>query len=168
VTIPRAKNAAKNDLVGEPGVLLYSDAIATACAPNVGPSKSRDTANVESGFNHCAIDVVSGGLVPQPRNIPEAIVTVAALRLKKGFSASLIQTYVENWPTLNLDQESVFHACANVRAAAAILTNCYQRACVKSSQPQIAAVQGRKLTSRLLERAVSAQRSSQRRRNPPR
>ena len=97
-------------------------------------------ATVESGFNPYAIGVVNGRLDRQPRNLPEAISTAMALR-RQGtrFSAGLLQIYVANWPAHNLDHESVFEPCANLRAAAGILTDCYRRATVAStSDAQVA------------------------------
>ena len=120
-------------------VLLDFDAIARNCAPNVAPTTLRAMATVESSFNPHAIGVVNGRLARQPRNLPEAISTVMALQQQgTRFSAGLIQIYVKNWPAYRLDHESVFEPCANMRAAAAILTHCYQRATVKGSAPQVA------------------------------
>lgn len=120
-------------------MLIDFDALAQRCAPNVAPATLRAMATVESGFNPHAIGVVNGRLARQPRNLPEAISTVAALR-QQGlkFSAGLIQIYVKNWPAYQLDHESVFDPCANMRAAAGILTSCFQRASNRSDDPQIA------------------------------
>jgi type IV secretion system protein VirB1 len=115
------------------------DAVARSCASNVAPSTLRAMASVESSFNPHAIGVVNGRLARQPRNLPEAISTVMALEQQgTRFSAGLIQIYVKNWPAYNLDHESVFDPCANMRAAAGILTDCYRRASVKSSDAQVA------------------------------
>lgn len=115
------------------------DALAARCAPSVAPSTLRAMATVESGLNPHAIGVVHGRLARQPRNLPEAISTVMALR-KQGarFSAGLVQIYVKNWPAYNLDHESVFEPCANLRAAAGILTDCYKRASARGSEAQVA------------------------------
>lgn len=97
-------------------------------------------AAVESGFRPYAIGVVNGRLDRQPRNLPEAISTAMALR-RQGirFSAGLLQIYVGNWPAHQLDHESVFEPCANLRAAASILSDCYRRATVAStSDAQVA------------------------------
>lgn len=96
-------------------------------------------AYVESGFNPNAIGIVKGRLQRQPQNLPEAISTVQSLKDSGvSFSAGLIQIYVKNWPAYNLDAQSVFEPCANMRASAGILTNCYIRAKAQSPQPQIA------------------------------
>ncbi len=115
------------------------DAIAAECAPNVAPATLRAMATVESSLNPHAIGVVNGRLAKQPRNLPEAISTVLALQQQgTRFSAGLIQIYVKNWTAHKLDHESVFEPCANMRAAASILTDCYKRATVKGSAPQVA------------------------------
>lgn len=115
------------------------DVLAHRCASNVAPATLRAMATVESSLNPHAIGVVNGRLVRQPRNLPEAISTVMALQ-KQGtrFSAGLIQIYVKNWPAYQLDHESVFDPCANMRAAAAILTDCYKRASNRTDAPQVA------------------------------
>lgn len=120
-------------------MLMDFDALAHRCAPNVAPTTLRAMATVESSLNPHAIGVVSGRLVRQPRNLPEAISTVMALQ-QKGirFSAGLIQIYVQNWPAYQLDRESVFDPCSNMRAAAGILTSCYKRATASSDGPQAA------------------------------
>jgi type IV secretion system protein VirB1 len=119
--------------------LLDFDALAASCAPNVAPATLRAMATVESNFNPHAIGVVNGRLARQPRNLPEAISTVMALQQQgKRFSAGLIQIYVQNWPAYQLDHESVFDPCANMRAAAGILTDCYKRASGRTDAPQVA------------------------------
>jgi type IV secretion system protein VirB1 len=120
-------------------VLIDFDAMAQRCAPNVAPATLRAMATVESSLNPHAIGVVNGQLTRQPRNLPEAISTAAALEQQGArFSAGLIQIYVKNWPAYQLDRESVFEPCANLRAAAGILTDCYQRANGRARAPQSA------------------------------
>ncbi len=120
-------------------MLADFDTLAASCAPRVAASTLRAMAYVESGFNPHAIGVVDRRLARQPKNLPEAISTALALR-ESGtrFSAGLIQIYVKNWPSYNLDHETVFDSCANLRAAAGILGDCYQRAKVKSFSSQVA------------------------------
>lgn len=120
-------------------MLADFDDLARSCAPNVAPSTLRAMATVESGLNPHAIGVVKGRLARQPKNLPEAISTVMALRqVGTKFSAGLVQIYVNNWPSYNLDHESVFDPCSNMRAAAAILTDCYRRASVNQGDAQAA------------------------------
>jgi type IV secretion system protein VirB1 len=119
--------------------MVNFDAIAAQCAPNVAPTTLRAMAHVESSFNPHAIGVVKGRLQRQPASLPEAINTVQSLN-QQGirFSAGLIQIYVKNWPAYNLDEQTVFDPCANMRASAGILTNCFVRAKVKSPDQQVA------------------------------
>jgi type IV secretion system protein VirB1 len=110
------------------------DSTAAQCAPSVAPATLRAIAYVESGFNPYAIGVVGNRLQRQPKNLPEAMSTAHALKeAKVRFSAGMIQIYVGNWPAYNLNTETAFDPCANMRAAAGILGNCYARA--KSKQP---------------------------------
>lgn len=120
-------------------MLMDFESLSRSCAPNVAPSTLRAMAAVESNLNPHAIGVVDGRLTRQPRNLPEAISTAMALQQRgTRFSAGLIQIYVKNWPAYNLDYQSVFEPCSNIRAAAGILTSCYTRAEVKGGVPQIA------------------------------
>ncbi len=120
-------------------MLTNFDALARSCAPNVAPATLRAMVTVESSFNPHAIGVVNGRLARQPRNLPEAISTVMALKQQgTRFSAGLIQIYVKNWPAYQLDHESVFDPCANMRAAAGILSDCYKRASGRTDAPQVA------------------------------
>jgi type IV secretion system protein VirB1 len=115
------------------------DTLAAHCAPHVAPSTLRALAQVESGFNPYAIGVVGGALTRQPRNLPEAISTVRQLRAQNiKFSAGLAQIYFENWPAYQLDYETVFEPCANLRAAQGVLANCYQRASIGVGAGQLA------------------------------
>ena len=120
-------------------MIVNFDTLAAQCAPHVAPTTLRAMATVETSGNRFAIGVVNGRLSRQPANLPEAISTVHGLK-EKGirFSAGLIQIYVKNWPAYRLDAESVFDPCANMRAAAGILTNCYQRAGIKTADSQVA------------------------------
>jgi type IV secretion system protein VirB1 len=112
---------------------------AAQCAPSIAPATLQAIAYVESGFNPYAIGVVGGRLVRQPKNLPEAMSTVSALKeAKVRFSAGMIQIYVGNWQAYNLNAETAFEPCANMRAAAGILGNCYARARSKQADAQIA------------------------------
>ena len=120
-------------------MIIDFNTIGPQCAPNVAPATLRAMATVESSFNPYAIGVVGGRLRRQPQTLLEGVATVSALQQgNTRFSAGLIQIYVGNWPALGLDRESVFDVCQNVRAAGAILTNCYARATAVTDQPQVA------------------------------
>ena len=113
--------------------------MAAQCAPHVAVSTLRALAQVESGFNPYAIGVVGGQLSRQPQNLAEAISTVKSLEAQKiKFSAGIIQIYVMNWPAYQLDYETVFDPCTNMRAGQRILSECYERASKQSDSQQSA------------------------------
>lgn len=119
--------------------MIDFDALAVQCAPYVAVATLRALAQVESSFNPYAIGIVGGALTRQPRNLLEAISTVRLLRAQSiKFSAGIAQIYVENWPAYQLDHETVFQPCANLRAAQGILSDCYQRASAGAGQGQVA------------------------------
>lgn len=119
--------------------MIDFDTVSAQCAPYVAVSTLRAMASVESSFNPYAMGVVDGLLVRQPRNLLEAISTAKNLQTKNvKFSAGLVQIYVKNWPAYNLDAQTVFEPCANLRAAQGILSDCYRRATIQSSHPQVA------------------------------
>ena len=105
------------------------EAVAQRCAPTVALSTLRAIATVESGLNPYAIGIVAGQLSRQPRSLLEGLATATSLQQSRTrFSAGIAQIYVGNWPALGLTPETVFEPCSNLRAAAAILGHCYQRA----------------------------------------
>lgn len=119
--------------------MIDFDTVAAQCAPYVAVSTLRALASVESSFNPHAIGVVGGRLQRQPKSLLEAISTAKALQAKGiKFSAGLGQIYVQNWTAYDLDYETVFDPCANLRAAQGILRNCYRRASLKSEDAQVA------------------------------
>jgi type IV secretion system protein VirB1 len=119
--------------------VMEFDLLAAQCAPYVAVSTLRAIDKVESTFNPYAIGVVNGRLARQPKHLLEAMSTVASLKEQNvRFSAGLIQIYVKNWPAYQLDQESVFDPCANMRAAQGILSDCYRRATKQGDGEQVA------------------------------
>lgn len=86
-------------------------------------------AHVESGFNPFAIGVVGGRLERQPANKAEAVATAKALdQAGYNFSVGVGQVNRYNLPKYGLDYESAFDPCANLRAGASILVDCFGRA----------------------------------------
>ena len=115
------------------------DALAARCAPLVAVSTLRAVAQIESSFNPFAIGIVGGQLTRQPRNLPEAISTVKALQAQgRNFSAGLTQINIVNWAAYQLDYETVFDPCANLRASQGVLSECYGRALKLSDSTQAA------------------------------
>jgi type IV secretion system protein VirB1 len=103
--------------------------LAQECAPGVHPQTMAAVARVESGFNPYAIGVVGGRLVRQPVARDEAVATARSLEAQGfNFSLGVGQVNRHNLARYGLDYASAFDACANLRAGAAILTECYARA----------------------------------------
>jgi type IV secretion system protein VirB1 len=120
-------------------VVFDFDATAAQCAPFVAVSTLRAIAKVESSNNPFAIGIVRGHLVWQPKTLLEAISTVKALQAQNlRFSAGPLQIYQGNWSKYNLDHESVFDWCANMRASQGILSDCYRRATKLGDGEQVA------------------------------
>ena len=111
--------------------------LAQHCAPTVQPVTMAAIARVESGFNPFAIGVVNGRLVRQPANREEAVATAVALeQAGYNFSVGISQVNRYNLPRHDLDYASAFDSCANLRAGASILSECYGRASVARPDPQ--------------------------------
>lgn len=113
-------------------------ALMPQCAPDVAPSTMARLVHVESGFNALAINVNGGRLERQPRTLAEAVVTARELR-KQGwdFDAGAAQINVRNWRWLGLDEFTVFDPCTNLRAAQAVLLECFGRASSGDEQQRL-------------------------------
>ncbi|MGE4530842.1 MAG: lytic transglycosylase domain-containing protein [Acidithiobacillus sp.] len=104
--------------------------LAATCAPQIHPVTLTAIVKHESGFNQYAIGINKGKRLPQqPRNRAEAIKIVKDL-IDQGvdFDAGLGQINVRNWQWLGLTPEKVFDPCTNLKAAQAVLKDCYVRA----------------------------------------
>ncbi len=117
-------------------MLLSFIALAQQCAPTVAPSTLRAVLAAESGGMPHAIgrsirhrSGQSFRLGRQPSGTAEAIGWATWL-LANGyaFDAGVGQVNSSNWPRLGLNASNVFDACTNIRAAAYILTESYNRA----------------------------------------
>lgn len=85
--------------------------------------------STESSFNPYAIGVVGGQLSRQPANKKEAIATAVYLeRTGWNFSVGLAQINRYNLSKYGLDYESAFEPCANLRVAASVYNECFERA----------------------------------------
>ena len=105
------------------------------CAPAAAPHVLEGIVRVESSFNPYAIGVVDGRLARQPRNKAEAVATAQALHSAGwNFSMGLGQVNRHNLSKYGLDYEKVFDPCMNIRAAADIFEECFQRAIVSRSE----------------------------------
>ncbi|MFM0671076.1 lytic transglycosylase domain-containing protein [Paraburkholderia sediminicola] len=113
--------------------------IAQRCAPQVDAHTLAAIVSVESGYNPYAIGVVGGHLVRQPRSLAEALATVDMLtRLDYNFSLGLAQVNRYNLARFRETAESIFEPCANLRAAGAILSECFARAARGGGDQQFA------------------------------
>ncbi len=115
-------------------------AFAQQCAPHVHPDTLQRVVHVESSFNPYAIGVVGNRLERQPRNAAEAIATAQWLE-RHGFnySVGLAQVNKSNFAKYGLHTlERAFEPCANLRAGADILADCYARALRSKPDEQVA------------------------------
>jgi type IV secretion system protein VirB1 len=118
---------------------LDFNALAQQCAPNIHPTTLQAVVRTESGLNPFAIGVVGGRLARQPKNSVEAIATARALEAAGwNYSMGLAQVNRANLVRYGLDTRSVFDPCANLRAGAAILADCYARAANRNGAGQAA------------------------------
>lgn len=102
--------------------------LARTCASSVHENTMQALVRVESNFNPYAIGVVNGA-VKQPRTLDQAIDTAKSLFDDgKNFSLGLAQINIHNLEKYGLTFESVFNPCDNLKAASAILSDCYNRA----------------------------------------
>jgi type IV secretion system protein VirB1 len=105
------------------------DTVAQQCAVGVHPNTMAALVSVESAFNPYAIGVVGGRLARQPSSKAEAVATARALeRDGWNFSVGLGQVNRHNLAPQGLDYAMALEPCANLRAAARILSACFARA----------------------------------------
>ena len=106
------------------------------CAADVHPDTMTRLIRVESGFNPYAIGVVGGRLARQPRDLAEAQATARSLAERGvNFSVGLAQINRVNFRAHGLTLANAFDVCANLRAAAAILRGCFERARGRHPEP---------------------------------
>jgi len=110
--------------------LLDLLALATACAPSVAPVTMAAVVRAESRGDPFRIGVNRGPLLGrQPGDRDEAIRTARALvAAGADFDLGLAQINSGNLGWLGLTLDRVFDPCENLRAAAVVLTLCYERA----------------------------------------
>ena len=103
--------------------------LAEQCGRDVHPDTLQAVARVESQFNPFAIGVVKGALKRQPETYEQAVAAAKMLHAQgRNFSLGLMQINRYNLPKYGLDYKTVFHPCKNIRAGAAILSGCFNRA----------------------------------------
>jgi type IV secretion system protein VirB1 len=98
----------------------------------------RRIVQVESGGNPYAIGVVGDHLVRQPRSLDEALATAQALE-SAGFNYSIGSGQINrvHFKRLGWSQDLAggFDVCANLRASAEVLQECFERA-VRAGYPE--------------------------------
>jgi type IV secretion system protein VirB1 len=115
------------------------ESLAQQCAVGVHPNTMAALVSVESAFNPNAIGVVGGQLARQPSSKAEAIATARALEREGwNFSVGLGQVNRHNLAPQGLDYATAFEPCANLRAAARILSTCFARARHRQHDQQVA------------------------------
>lgn len=112
--------------------------LAAMCAPNVDASTLQTVVRHESRANIYAIGVNGDYKLPrQPANREEAIATAQWLKDNGyDFDAGLGQVNIRNVPKLGMSIPDLFEPCANLKGAAAILTDCYARAVPRFGEGQ--------------------------------
>lgn len=111
--------------------------LAQMCAPQVHIQTMQSLVQVESGFNPYAIGVVGNSLVRQPKNLPEALATARELeRLGYNYSVGYGQVNKKNFKAYGLTLETAFEPCANLKASASILSQCFKSASGKFASEQ--------------------------------
>ena len=112
----------------EPTAPVNFNELARQCASGVHYNTMQAIARTESGFNPFAIGVV-GGAIKQPTTFSEAVEAARQLdRAGRNFSMGLSQINRYNLAKYNLDYESVFDPCLNLKVGAEILSECFSRA----------------------------------------
>ncbi|WP_323011487.1 lytic transglycosylase domain-containing protein [Castellaniella sp.] len=105
-------------------------ALAMACAPQVHISTLHALVQAESEGNPYAIGVNSEPRKTLRLKSHHQAVTAAKTALAQGqnIDAGWAQINSANWDWLGLTADTVFDPCTNLRAAQAVLTECYKRA----------------------------------------
>jgi len=112
--------------------------LAKQCAASVHHDTLAAVIQTESSFNPLAINVNGNQKLPrQPANLAEAIATAEHLSENSySFDAGLGQINSANVAAFNMPWEDVFEPCANLAAAARVLTECFVRAEEQDNDPQ--------------------------------
>lgn len=114
--------------------------LAKRCAPNVDARTMRDIIAVESSGRRFAINVNGDYQLPrQPRSEQEAVKAIRWLEKNNyNYDVGLGQVNSANFDWLGVTGRELLNACANLRAAATVLTGCYSRAVRQVGEGQTA------------------------------
>lgn len=109
--------------------------LAMQCAPSIHPDTIHDITKTESSFNPYAI----AEIVPQdggrsrvvsynPSDKAKALEIVKEIKKRKHrYSVGVMQITSTNFPVFNVDAETMFNPCDNLRVAEKIIIDCYKR-----------------------------------------
>lgn len=115
-------------------------ALAQTCAPTVHADTLRRIVAIESAFNPNAIGVVGARLTRQPQSKAEAVATAYALQSAgHNFSVGLAQLNRQHFQRLGLTLNDAFEPCANLKAGATVLAECFARARHRDEQSALRA-----------------------------
>lgn len=120
--------------------ILDFKVLARKCAPSVHPATLAAVVKTESSFRSYAININGSRQLPrQPVNQAEAIATAEYL-LANGynFDSGLGQINSTNVRKFGMAWPEVFEPCANLAAAARVLTECFVRASDGEANDQVA------------------------------
>lgn len=109
--------------------------LAAACAPGVAPATVLAIARVESGLDPLAIGVnARRPIAPRPSDLSDAVRIAEAL-VARGVDVDLglAQINVRNLRGLEMTVAEAFDPCANLNAAARVLTDGFRRTSAASS-----------------------------------
>jgi hypothetical protein len=107
-------------------MIIDYNALLQQCANGVHPQIMHGIIRQESSFNPYAIGVVNGRLSRQPTTRAEAVAAVRALQSKgMNYSMGLAQVNKQHMSRFGFTAESIFDACANVKAGATIFNQCH-------------------------------------------
>ncbi|MGL5290038.1 MAG: lytic transglycosylase domain-containing protein [Aeromonas sp.] len=108
------------------------------CGPSVSPVTLSAVIRTESGGDPYVVANVTDGTSHRFKTANDATRFVNTLSQQgKRFSAGLMQIYSGNFSALNLDNNSVFDPCTNIRAGAKILTENYESIKVGEAQDKL-------------------------------
>lgn len=104
--------------------------MAKRCAPDVSPVTMGSIVAHESKNNPIAINVNGNyRLSSQPASVADALETIASLEASgANFDVGYGQVNSANFSSLGLKGADLLDPCVNLRASAAILSDCYSRA----------------------------------------
>lgn len=109
--------------------------LAMQCAPLVHPDTISDIAKTESGFNPYAIAEIvplkNGGnrvVSHYPSSKEEGLKIVEEIKKKNHrYSVGVMQITNTNFPVYNVNADTMFNPCDNLRIAEKIIIDCYER-----------------------------------------